>query len=175
MAFERIDSEEVFSGGLIRVRRERYRHDDGEEVVRELAVHPGASVIVAHDEASIYLVEQPREVVGEDALLELPAGKIDPGETPEATAHRELIEEIGMRAESMEKLATVYASPGFTDETFHLYLGTGLSAEAAAELDEEERITVRAFPLGQLGQLIGEVRDGKTLIGLLLLQSRLSG
>ena len=175
MAFERIESEEVFSGELIHVRRERYRHDDGAEVIRELAVHPGASVIVAHDGTNVYLVEQPREVVGEGALLELPAGKIDPGETPEATAHRELIEEIGMRAESMEKLATVYASPGFTDETFHLYLGTGLSPETAAELDEEERITIRAFPLDQVGRLIGEVRDGKTLIGLLLLQARLGG
>ena len=174
MAFERVSSEEVFAGNLIRVRREHYRHDDGEVVEREVAAHPGAAVVVAHDGESVYLVEQPRAVVGADALLELPAGKIDPGETPEQTAARELIEETGRRAGSLEALATVYASPGFSDETFHLFLATDLTEEEGAA-DEEERITVRAVPLAEVEAMIGGVRDAKTLIGLLMLLRRLDG
>lgn len=172
MAFERIASEEVFAGNLIHVRREHYRHEDGEVVEREVAAHPGASVIVAHDGESVYLVEQPREVVGAEALLELPAGKIDPGETPEQTAARELVEEIGRRPGTLEHLATVYASPGFSDETFHLFLATDLTEDEAGA-DEEERITVRAVPLAGLDGLLAEVRDAKTLIGLLLLARQL--
>ncbi|MBA2763558.1 MAG: NUDIX hydrolase [Thermoleophilaceae bacterium] len=175
MAFERTRSEEVFTGNLLRVRREFFRHDDtGEEVERELAAHPGASVIVAHDQRSVYMVAQPREVVGEQSLLELPAGKIDPDETSEQAARRELVEEIGYAAASWEFLKTVYASPGFTDETFHLFLATDLT-ERRGEPDEGERILVERFPLGELGDLIELVSDAKTLIGLLLLHRRLGG
>jgi 8-oxo-dGTP pyrophosphatase MutT (NUDIX family) len=173
VAFERIDSEEVFSGKLIRVRRERFRHDDGAVVQRELAVHPGAAVIVAHDGENVFLVRQPREVVGEEALLELPAGKLDAGEEPERTAQRELGEEIGKRAGTLEPLATVYASPGFSDETFHLFLATDL-ADAAADPEEEERITIEPVPLADLDDLIPRLRDSKTLIGLLLLRRLLA-
>jgi ADP-ribose pyrophosphatase len=172
VAFERVSSEDVFHGNLIHVRREHYRHDDGEVVEREVALHPGASVVVAHDGEFVYLVEQPREIVGEEALLELPAGKIDPGETPRQTAARELAEEIGRSAHELEELITVYASPGFSNETFHLFLATGLS-EAGAQADEEERITPRAVALDDLDSLIGRVQDAKTLIGLLLLRHRL--
>lgn len=173
MAFERTRSEEVFTGNLLRVRREFFRHDDtGEEVERELAAHPGASVIVAHDGRSVYMVAQPREVVGEQSLLELPAGKIDPGESPEQTAQRELIEEIGYSAASWEPLKTVYASPGFTDETFHLFLATDLT-ERRGEPDEEERILVERFPLDELDEILERVSDAKTLIGLLMLRERL--
>lgn len=173
MAFERISSEEVFAGNLIRVRREQYRHEDGEVVEREVAAHPGAAVIVAHDGENVYLVEQPREVVGMESLLELPAGKIDPGETPEQTAARELVEETGRSAGTLERLATVYASPGFSDETFHLFLATELAEEEAGG-DEEERITVKKVPLSDLDGVLAEVRDAKTLIGLLMLARRLS-
>jgi ADP-ribose pyrophosphatase len=130
--------------------------------------------MVAHDGEFAYLVEQPREVVGEERLLELPAGKIDPGEEPEETAARELIEEIGKRAGRLEPLGTVYASPGFSNETFHLFLATELSDESA-DAGEEERITVRAVPLSDLDEVIAGARDAKTLIGLLLLRGRLPG
>lgn len=170
--FEHIGGEEVFAGNLISIRRERYRHEDGEEVERELAVHPGAAVVVPFDGTHVHLVVQPREVVGEAALVELPAGKLDSGEAPEETAQRELIEEIGMRAATLEPIATVYASPGFSDERFHLFLGTDLSS-ASAESDEDERIELRSVPVDGLDALIDEVRDAKTLIGLLHLRRRL--
>jgi ADP-ribose pyrophosphatase len=173
VAFERVDSEVVFSGGLISVRRERFRHDDGGEVAREHAVHPGAAVVVAYDGEHVHLVRQPREVVGEEALLELPAGKVDPGETPERTAARELAEEIGKRAGRLEPAASVYASPGFSDEVFHLFFATELVDAPTAGVEEEERITPVAMGLSELDRLIESARDAKTLIGLMLLARRL--
>lgn len=154
---------------MIRVRVERFRHDDGSEVTREVAVHPGAAVIVAHDAERVYMVSQPREAVDEQSLLELPAGKIDPGEEPLAAARRELAEEIGKAADSWKLLKRCYASPGFSDEAYHLYLATDLS-EARAGAEEEERIRVEAIPLAAIDDAIERCRDAKSLVGLLLLR-----
>jgi 8-oxo-dGTP pyrophosphatase MutT (NUDIX family) len=172
VAFERIGGEEAWNGRMISVRVERFRHDDGEEVTREVAVHPGAAVIVAHDPDSLYMVSQPREVVGEQSLLELPAGKIDRGEDPLATARRELAEEIGKAAASWELLKRCYSSPGFSDEAYHLYLATEL-ADAGSEAEDDERIEVEAIPLAELDGAIARCRDAKSLVGLLLLRERL--
>jgi ADP-ribose pyrophosphatase len=171
--FERIGSEEKWSGKIASVHVDRFRYDDGTEKDREVIRHPGAVVIVAHDGEVLYLVTQPREAVGEEALLELPAGKLDvEGEEPLATAKRELAEEIGKAAEHWEHLHTFYTSPGFTDEECHVYLATGLS-DAAADTDEHERIDIEVRPLAELDAIIDEVRDSKTLIGLLELRRRL--
>src|SRR3954463_964126 len=99
MAFERIDSREVWSGKIATVRIDRVRYDDGEEAEREVVEHPGAVAVVAHDGEFVYLVAQPREPVDEPALVELPAGKLDEeGESPLETGKRELAEEIGKGA-----------------------------------------------------------------------------
>ncbi len=172
MAFERIGGEQAWSGKIMTVRVDRFRHDDGEEVTRELAVHPGAAVIVAHDRERFYMVAQPREAVAEQSLLELPAGKVDPGEDALASARRELAEEIGKSAHTWELLKRCWASPGFTDESFHLYLATDLD-DAQAEAGEEERIEVEAIPLEGLDATIERCRDAKSLVGLLLLRERL--
>jgi 8-oxo-dGTP pyrophosphatase MutT (NUDIX family) len=173
MRFERIDSEEVYSGRIVKVRLDRFRYDDGEEGEREIVSHMGAVGIVAHDGERLYLVEQPREAVGEEALLELPAGKLDaPGETPLETAKRELAEEIGKGAREWQHLTTYYSSAGFTDEQVHVYLATDLYDEHA-EAGENERIEVRAVPLADLDSTIRDCRDAKTLVGLLLLKAML--
>jgi ADP-ribose pyrophosphatase len=173
MRFERIDSEEVYSGRIVKVRLDRFRYDDGEEGEREVVSHMGAVGIVAHDGERLYLVEQPREAVGEEALLELPAGKLDaPGETPLETAKRELAEEIGKGAREWQHLTTYYSSAGFTDEQVHVYLATDLYDEHA-EAGENERIEVRAVPLADLDSTIRDCRDAKTLVGLLLLKAML--
>jgi ADP-ribose pyrophosphatase len=170
--FERIGSEVVWEGRIATVRIERFRHEDGEEVVREVVGHPGAVAVVAHDDEHIYVVRQPREVVGVPDLLELPAGKLDEeGESALETAKRELAEEIGKAAERWEHLRTFWSSPGFSDEQIQVYLATGLS-EAQAEVEEHERIDVKAWPLERLDELIDACHDSKSLVGLLELRAR---
>lgn len=171
MGFERVGGEEVWSGPLFSVGHERFRHDDGEEVERDVAHHPGAVGIVAHDGERLYLVRQPREAVDDPALLELPAGKLDvEGEGPLATAKRELAEEIGKGARDWTFLTRFFTSPGFADEEVHLYLATDLYDESA-EADEGERIEVVTVPLDRIDDAIRDSHDAKTLVGLLWFRS----
>jgi 8-oxo-dGTP pyrophosphatase MutT (NUDIX family) len=166
VSFERVGSEEVWHGRIASVRNDRFRHDDGEVVEREVVSHPGAVAVVAHDGEHLWLVRQPREAVG-DYLLELPAGKLDEdGEDVLATAKRELAEEIGKAADTWEFLTTFYASPGFSDEQIHVYLATDLYDEQA-HTDEIERIEIVKVPLGEIDDVILSNRDSKTLVGLL--------
>ncbi|MEA2390732.1 MAG: 8-oxo-dGDP phosphatase [Solirubrobacteraceae bacterium] len=173
-AFEKTGEEVVWEGQIATVRVDRFRHaDDDEEVSREVVAHPGAVLIVAHDRERVWLVRQPREVVGEEALLELPAGKLDvDGEPPLQTAKRELAEEVGKAAEEWESLGWFYTSPGFTDETIEVFLATGLG-EASAEADEHERIEIVPWPLDRLAEAIEGCRDAKSLVGLMWLRERL--
>ena len=172
MSFRRVGSETAWKGHILEVRIERFRHDDGGEVAREVIAHPGAVGVVAYDHDQVWLVRQPREAVGEPDLLEIPAGKLDvEGEAPLEAAKRELAEEIGKAAAEWEHLHTFFTSPGFTDEVCHVYLATGLS-DASAETDEHERIDIEVRPLAELDAGIDEVRDSKTLIGLLELRRR---
>ena len=167
MAFERVGSEDVWTGRIASVRVERWRHDDGEVVEREVVGHPGAVCVVAHDGERLWLVRQPREAVGDPALLELPAGKLDEeGEDALATAKRELAEEIGKSAATWQHLTTFYASPGFSDEAIWVYMATDLTDEHA-ETDENERIEIEVVPLTALDDVIRDCRDAKSLIGLL--------
>ena len=175
MAFERITSDEVWSGRIAGVRIERFRYGDGEEVEREVVSHPGAVAVVAHDGERIYLVRQPREGVGEEALLELPAGKLDEeGESALDTAKRELAEEIGKSARNWEHLTRFYSSPGFSDEEIEIYLATELE-DAAAEAEENERIEIEVVPLEGLDDVIASCRDGKSLVGLLWFKAYVAG
>ncbi len=172
--FEALGGETVYSGRLVEVRIERFRHDDGEEVTREIVRHRGAVGIVAHDEEVVWLVRQPREAVGEPDLLEIPAGRLDvEGESPEEAARRELAEEIGRGARSWEPILTYYTGAGFTDERVHLFAATELYEEDA-DSGEQERIEVVPWPLDRLDEAIEECRDAKTLIGLFWLARRLN-
>jgi 8-oxo-dGTP pyrophosphatase MutT (NUDIX family) len=167
MTFERVGSETAWEGRIASVRVDRFRYDDGEEADREIVAHPGAVAIVAHDGERLFLVRQPREAVDEQALLELPAGKLDEeGEEPLETAKRELSEEIGKGARTWEHLTSFYTSPGFADEECHVYLATDLYDEQA-EADDTERIEIVEAPLADLDDVIAGCRDSKTLVGLL--------
>ena len=171
--FEQTGSETVWSGHIGTVRIERYRHADGEEVTRENVAHPGAVAIAAHDGEHVWLVRQPREIVGERALLEVPAGKLDEeGEEPLEAAKRELAEEVGKAAASWEHVKAIYTSPGFTDERIHIFVATGLSDVARPEVDEDERIEIVAWPLARLDDAVAACEDAKSLVALLLLRSR---
>jgi ADP-ribose pyrophosphatase len=170
--FERIGGEVVWEGAFASVRVERFRYDDGQEAEREIVEHPGAVAILARDGDTLLLVRQPREAVGDPALLEVPAGKLDHGEDPLATAKRELAEEVGKGARRWTPVKSFYTSPGFTDEECHIYLAEDLYDESA-EAEENERIELVELPLSRLEEAIDECRDSKTLIALLWLRSQL--
>jgi 8-oxo-dGTP pyrophosphatase MutT (NUDIX family) len=172
--FEALGGEAVYEGRIVEVCIERFRHADGEVVSREIVRHQGAVAVVAHDEREVWLVRQPREAVGEPALLEIPAGRLDvPGEQPLAAAQRELAEEIGRGARSWEPIVAYYTGAGFTDERVHLFHATDLY-ESHADSEENERIEIVRWPLARLDDAIAECRDAKTLIGLLWLARRLN-
>ena len=173
-AFEALGGETVYHGRLVDVRIERFRHADGEEVSREVVRHRGAVGIVAHDGEHVWLVRQPREAIGEPALLEIPAGRLDvDGEQPLQAAQRELAEEIGHGARHWEQIVTYYTGAGFTDERVHLFCATHLYPEHA-DSGEDERIEIVPWPLARLQQAIAECRDAKTLIALFWLARRLN-
>jgi 8-oxo-dGTP pyrophosphatase MutT (NUDIX family) len=175
--FERIASETVHDGGFISVRRETFRHEDGEEAVRDIVVHPGAvGVVVLDSDDNLWFVRQPREAIGVPDLLEIPAGKLDEdGESPLEAGRRELAEEIGKRAEHWESLGSFYTSPGFTNEEVHLFLATGIAdVDERPEVEENERIDVEIRRLSELDAILGETKDSKTLIALLKLKARLA-
>jgi 8-oxo-dGTP pyrophosphatase MutT (NUDIX family) len=175
VGFEPLGGEVKFEGKIATVSLERYRHDDGEEVTREKVSHPGAVGIVAVDERHVWLTRQPREVVGQGASLEIPAGKLDvAGEPPLETAKRELAEEIGKSAADWREIMAFFTSPGFSDERVWLYLAEDLSDAEAAEAEENERIEIVPWPLDQLDRAIAECEDSKSLIALLWLATRRS-
>jgi 8-oxo-dGTP pyrophosphatase MutT (NUDIX family) len=170
--FESLGSEIKWEGKLVRVGVERFRYDDRSEATREKVWHPGAVGILAVDGEHVWLTRQPREAVGENVSLEIPAGKLDvAGESPLQAATRELSEEIGKRADNWEQLIAFYTSPGFSDERIWLYLATGLSDDPDAQPDDGERIEIVPWPLRQLDEAIAQCEDSKSLIALLWLKS----
>jgi ADP-ribose pyrophosphatase len=170
MGFERVGSETIWEGKIVKVGRERFRHDDGEEVTREKVWHPGAVGILPVDDQQVWLTRQPREAVNDPASLEIPAGKLDvPGESPLDTGKRELAEEIGKQAGRWEEIFSFHTSPGFSDERVWLYLATDLSEAPEVELDEHEQIEIVPWPLAHLDDAISQCEDSKSLIALLWL------
>ena len=164
----RIGSRTVYEGAIATVRVDEFSHEDGSTATREVVGHPGAVAVVAHDDRFVHLVRQPREVVGEESLLELPAGKLDvPGEARLDCARRELAEEAGKSAAEWRELKRIYTSPGFIEEEVTIYLATELS-EVGALHDPEERIEVVPWPLADLDGAIEQCLDAKSLIGLTL-------
>jgi 8-oxo-dGTP pyrophosphatase MutT (NUDIX family) len=164
MEFEKVGTKVVYEGNIATVRVEQFRHEDGDVVQREMVEHPGAAVMLPLDGDRIWLVRQPREVVGEE-LLELPAGKLNGGEVLD-TAKRELREEIGKSAAQWQHMTSFYASPGFTNEEIHAFLATDLSDDPL-EAEEDERIEIVSEPLDRLDDVIRSCRDSKTLVTLL--------
>jgi 8-oxo-dGTP pyrophosphatase MutT (NUDIX family) len=170
--FEPLGARTVYEGRIVTLRLERYRFADGDEVEREVIRHQGAVGIVVHDGTDLFLVRQPREVIGDPDFLEIPAGRLDvEGEAPLQAAQRELAEEIGKGAEHWEHLTDYVSSVGIMDEVVHVYLATGMRDERA-EAEDNERIEIVRWPLADLDGAIAATRDAKTLIGLLMLKSR---
>lgn len=169
----KIKSERVYTGRIIAVDRDTVRFPDGSIGELDIIRHPGASAVVPFlseptgDDPQILLVRQYRYAAGQ-YLYEIPAGRLDPGEDPRDCAIRELREETGCTAESMEHLVTMYTTPGFTDERIHLFMATGLERGDTAH-EPDEFMTVETVTLSRALQLIkeGQIPDGKSAYAIL--------
>ena len=164
-----LHTERIYQGRLVGLRVDTVELPSGRKTKREIVEHGGVAAIVAIDsEDNVLLVRQYRKPV-ERALLEIPAGGMEPGEDALVCARRELEEETGFSAERWEELGFFYTSPGFCTEQMHLYLATELRpAENAA--DDDENIELVRVPLASVPELIasGEVCDAKSIAGLLI-------
>lgn len=159
----------VWTGRIFNVNRLRVELPNGKEAVRDVVRHPGAVAIVAlTDDGRICLVRQYRTSLAR-VTVEIPAGKLDPGEDPLTCAKRELREETGMEADQMAFLTTIATSDGFTDELIHIYMATGLRF-VESDPDDDEFINVDLVPLSELidAVLDGRIEDCKTVTGALI-------
>ncbi len=166
---EVVSSQQVFAGRAFKVRVDRVSMDGGPLLQWEVVEHTGGVAIVPLDEAgNVLLVRQYRHAVATE-LLELPAGTVNKGEDPAATAHRELQEEIGMAADHLKLIGEFFLAPGYSSELMRVYIATGLTP-ASLPADEDEAIQVESVPLADAVQLAlnGEIRDAKSVAGLLL-------
>lgn len=173
MGDAKLGSRRIYSGKVLNLDIDQVRFPDGSTGELEIIRHPGASAVVpflsdpAGEDPQILLIKQYR-YAAEDFLYEVPAGRLDPGESPAECARRELIEETGCRAETIEPLYTFFTTPGFIDERIHGFIATGLTrGESAREADEF--LTLETMTLSRALELIqnGEIRDAKTALLIL--------
>ena len=140
---------------------------DGSKSIREVVEHPGAAVIVPVDsEGRVHLVRQYRDAAAQE-MLEVPAGKLHPGEDPSDCARRELAEELGLESGKLTHLASFYSSPGFCDEVLHAYMAQEL-VPVQGEVDREEFLEPEMRQLDPVGELVRGFKDAKSIIGVLL-------
>jgi ADP-ribose pyrophosphatase len=160
-------SEKVYDGRQVDVVIERYPMTEAEVVE-----HPPAVTIVAVDTTGcVTLVKQFRAPT-RGTVLELPAGKLDDGEEPEAAARRELEEETGLRGGTWERVTEFWTTPGFCNERMHLFFAEDLERGEPGNQDEDEDIEIVRVPLAEIRQRLDQIEDAKTLVGLLLYLSR---
>jgi ADP-ribose pyrophosphatase len=177
MKTHRTSQEVLYRGNSVDLVVDEVRYPSGKTGVREIVRHPGgAAVVPLLRDGAVLLVRQHRYPLDEE-ILELPAGKLEPGEEPRVAAGRELEEETGYTAAELTPLTSIYTSPGFCDEELHIYLAAGLlSSPGGARRDDGEfSMTTVTVPLSEVPAMIdrGDIRDGKTIVGLLLALKRL--
>ncbi len=159
-------SETVYDGRLVKVER-RFEKGSPQNFL-EVVKHPGAAAVVALTRSGkLLLVSQFREATG-GVLLEIPAGKLEPDEDPETCAYRELEEETGYRAGSLELLCSMFMSPGYCDEKIHIFAAAGLEPSAARP-DEDEDVSPVEVEVDEAIRMMddGRIQDAKTVAGIL--------
>lgn len=169
---ETLSTSRGFDGAWIHVRVDQVRLPSGRITTRETVEHPGSVAIVGvTTEGEVLLLRQTHHTIGQ-TLLGLPAGTLEPGESPEACARRELEEETGYRAGRLTQLASYFTSPGYTDERLTIFRADAC-VPAGGAIDPDELIRLAPTPLVDIPSLVepgpGQLVDAKTLIGLLLL------
>lgn len=160
----------IYEGRVFTIVRDEVQHESGYRSVREVAEHAGGAVAVAlFPDDDVLLVRQFRYPMQRE-ILELPAGKLLPGEEPLACARRELAEETGWHATQLEPLTSMLSTPGFCSEVLHIFLATGLTNGEQRLEQGEESIEVIRLPLPEAIRLCerGDITDGKTITGLML-------
>jgi ADP-ribose diphosphatase len=171
-----ISTERLYTGRVVNLDRDTVRFPDGSSGQLEMLRHPGASAVVPFlddpraPDPRVLLIRQFRHAA-EDFIWEVPAGRLDGGESPEACARRELEEETGMRARVLERLTTIYTTPGFTDERIHLFVAHGLEA-GSHHREVDEFMELHPLPWSAALELVrtGAVQDAKTLTSLMFVQ-----
>ena len=159
---------EQYSGPLFSVHTDQVLLPNGHTTYREVVEHvDGVAVLPLDERNNVLTVTQYRYVFGK-TLLEIPAGKLDPGEDPLECAKRELHEETGFSASRIQYLTTIATTPGFCDEVIHIYMATGLTFDGANP-DDDEFVNVDLVPLSELidAVLDGKIEDAKTVVGAL--------
>lgn len=165
---ERLGTREIYRGRTFNVDVDRVRLPNGREMDLELVHHRGAAAVVpVLEDGTVLLVRQYRYATG-GWLLEIPAGKLDGGESPEACAAREAEEEVGYRPGKLEPLGWIWTTPGFADEKIWLYLATGLQL-ATQGLEDDEVLSIEKMPLAEAVEKAfrGEIHDSKSAIALM--------
>ena len=169
----KVSTRRVYTGKVLNLDIDTVRFPDGNQGELEIIRHSGASAVVpflseptGHD-PQLMLIRQYRYAAG-GFVYEVPAGRLDPGEDPLACAHRELREETGCTAHRMDRLFTMFTTPGFTDERIHVFMAVGLS-HGAFDREADEFLEVETMPLSRALAMVeaGEIQDGKTALALL--------
>ncbi|OHW62975.1 ADP-ribose pyrophosphatase [Andreesenia angusta] len=161
-----IDSKDIYDGKILKLRLDTVELPDGSSSKREIVEHSGGVAVVAvTDSGELLMVRQYRKAM-EKELLELPAGKLEAGEDPLECAERELREETGYKAGSIELLSEFYTAPGFCSEKVYVYIAKELEFVGEA-LDEGEFLEVEKYRIEELGSLLSELQDAKSIIGVM--------
>ncbi len=169
--YEIVESRRQFRGEVFTVDVDMLRLPDGQVREREVVHHRGAVGIVAVTTGDELLLVSQYRHPARRFLTEIPAGKLDAGEAPDACATRELREETGARPDAIRKIAEFYTTPGYSDERFHMFLATGCRlGETRPEDDEEQDMRLLRVPIGEALAMArgGRFEDGKTIVGILL-------
>jgi ADP-ribose pyrophosphatase len=164
-----VSSKELLNNKLFTVSDEIAHDPDGFEIHRSIVRHPGSAVMLPVDEKDRILLVHQFRLPAEQKLWEIPAGRLDPGETPLKAAKRELEEETGVKAKKWVKLASFYASPGYVAEKMNLFLALDLK-QGKQNLMDDERIEIEWFSKKRLREMIhsGEIQDAKTIVAFYL-------
>ncbi|WP_042145804.1 NUDIX domain-containing protein [Paucisalibacillus sp. EB02] len=170
-----IHTETIYDGNVVKLQVDDVVLPNGKEAKRELIKHPGAvAIIPITKDKKIVLVEQYRKPLGK-SIIEIPAGKLEPGESPELTAVRELEEETGYTTKKLTKVTSFYTSPGFADELMLIYLTNELEKlDFPPALDEDEFVEILELTLEEAKQYVEEQRihDAKTNYAILYLETQ---
>jgi len=175
MSFRRVSSERVYAGRLLKIDRDRVELPNGRTTDLELVRHPGAAAVVPFVTADEILMVRQFRYATSGFILEVPAGTLNQGESPDGCAHREVEEEAGQRAGPRENLGAIYTTPGFTDEVIHLYAARDLTP-TGQRLDHDEVLTVERLALARAIEMIreGGIVDAKSICALMLARDAMS-